>query len=237
MLDLDSRPARPAAHNIGKQGREAPSGPARSHHAPQGGVIKDARSRQRRRRYALIVLVSAIAGALVAYGSGGAGKPARPAHARSGFRSAGSGISVRVPHGWRLYRPPITLTTYPYDRLLLTSYPATRGGQCGPTKAERALPPDGALIYLIEYAAAPTGIPDEPPGMGFTPQSRGIVIPRGHPRNYECSAAPSYIVRFNTAGRLMQATLAFGSHATASRRAEATRILTEMRAERVAPRP
>lgn len=233
MTDLDRRPARMALLKRPEPWIEPPREPARSRQGPQGDVIEDARARQRRRRrrYALTVLLAAIAGALIAYAGHGGGSQGNPHQAAGGgFRSAGNGISARVPHGWHLYRPPITSTTYPYDRALLTSYPAATGGQCGPTKAERALPSNGALIYLTEYASAPTGIASEPTEMRFPRLSSNTVTPHGQPQNYECSATPSYIVRFKTAGRLMQATLAFGSSTTAARRAEATRILTELRA-------
>ena len=61
------------------------------------------------------------------------------------------GVSLTVPRGWHLLPPPVTGLAYPVDRLLLSSYPAARGGNCGPDRAERDLPADGALIYLMEY--------------------------------------------------------------------------------------
>ncbi|MHB1536986.1 MAG: hypothetical protein ACYCUM_08760 [Solirubrobacteraceae bacterium] len=206
----------------------APTGDA----DPHGDVIKDARQRQRRRRrgYVLVVLAALLLAALAVSGGGGGGAAGR-ARGANGHRfiGAGNGISVRVPRGWHLYRPPITSTTYPHDRLLLTSYPTRTGGQCGPSRAERALPAGGALVYLIEYARAPAGT-------SFPPQSRGVELPAGGPLDYECSAAPSYIVRFGASGRFLQATVAFGGDATASRRAEAMRVLAELRVRSLAAR-
>lgn len=197
--------------------------------APDAGVIDDARARQQRGRIAGISLAALIAGIAIA-GGGSGGDHHRGSQAPLGsspYVSVGSGINVRSPHGWHLFHPPITSLVYPYDRMLLTSYPATTGGECGPTRAESVLPAGGALIYLSEYGATP-GVFGEPRGMEFPPQSAGFKLQRANLGNYECSAVPSYLLRFRAAGRLFQVSLAFGAHATASRRAQATHILSDL---------
>ena len=138
--------------------------------------------------------------------AGGAGRGRHD----SGDQSSGSapsynvasGITVSYPRGWHLIGPPITSLAYPYERLLLTSYPATRGGDCGPTRAENSLPSDGALIYLFEYSTTPGSVFGQPKGMSFPPQSAGIALHRSDLANYECSTVPSYLIRFRTARRL-----------------------------------
>lgn len=202
---------------------------------PDDGVIEEARRRQRRRQMrglsAALLALGATGGLLwallAAGGSGGAGHgSASFSRGSSPSYSVGEGIRVSYPHGWHLMRAPITSLTYPYDRMLLTSYTAVSGGECGPTRAENSLPAGGALIFLSEYSATPSGILAEPKGIDFPPQSSGFKLPRSELRNYECSTVPSYIVRFRSSGRLFQAQLAFGANATPARRAEALRILS-----------
>src|SRR3954454_15461260 len=62
-----------------------------------------------------------------------------------------AGMAFSQPAGWHLVAPPATSLSYPGERLLLTTYPAKRGGNCSPDRAERALPADGALVFLMEY--------------------------------------------------------------------------------------
>jgi len=201
---------------------------------PDQGVIEEARRRQRRRRRLGCALIAgtvtgAVVWALLAGGGGGRHGSPRPSSGSTPSHSVGSGITVRYPRGWHLIAPPITSLAYPYDRLLLTSYPATGGGACGPTRAENALPADGALIYLFEYTTTPGSVFGESKGMSFPPQSAAIKLHRSDLGNYECSTVPNYLIRFSTAGRLFQAQVALGPHATPARRAEALQILTSLR--------
>ena len=131
---------------------------------PDQGVIEEARRHQRhrqRRRLGGALVASGVIGALAwalatGGGTGGGRHGSRdPSSGSTPSYSVGSGITVSYPRGWHLIAPPITSLAYPYDRLLLTSYPATRGGDCGPTRAENALPADGALIFLLEYSTTP----------------------------------------------------------------------------------
>ncbi|HLM85369.1 MAG TPA: hypothetical protein VK272_04180 [Solirubrobacteraceae bacterium] len=210
------------------------SSPQPTREVPDAGVIDDARTRQRRRRgriAGLSLVALAIAAAIVAGGGSGDGgqRGGRTTVGSSPYTSVGSGISVRYPHGWHLLRPPITSLAYPHDRMLLTSYPVAAGGDCGPTRAENALPSNGALIYLSEYTTLPGSVFGSPTGMEFPPQSAGFKLERRDLGNYECSTVPSYLIRFRASGRLFQVTLAFGAHAAASLRARATRILDDLR--------
>jgi hypothetical protein len=201
--------------------------------APAAGVIDDAKRRRNRRRgrIALLATVALLAGVAVLLGGGsGGGATGRPGITGGlGPRaSTGNGITVRYPTGWRLLAPPITALSYPRDRLLLTSYPAATGGSCSPTRAENALPPTGALIYLLEYAGLPAssvapGLAASPPKPGaFTLNSRELA-------NYECWSVPTYLIRFHAAGRLFQLHVALGAHATPTRRAQVLRILDSLR--------
>lgn len=207
---------------------------------PDDGVIEEARRRQRRRQLrgfcGALVALGATAGlswALLATGGSGGARHGSPrlSHSASPSYSVGDGIRVSYPHGWHLMRAPITSLAYPYDRMLLTSYAAVRGGECGPTRAENSLPSGGALVFLSEYSSTPGSVVAEPKGVSFPPQSSGFTLPKSELRNYECSTVPSYIVRFRSAGRLFQAQLAFGERATQARRAEALQILSGLRVQ------
>jgi hypothetical protein len=225
--------------------RDAPRPLASSAHTtgPDQGVIEEARRRQRHRRRRRLggALATAAAigallwGLLAGGGAGGAGHGSRDsASGSTPSYGIGAGITVSYPRGWHLLTAPITSLRYPYDRLLLTSYPAARGGNCGPTRAENALPASGALIFLFEYTAVPGGVFGQSKGMSFPSQSAGIALRRSDLANYECSTVPNYLIRFKTAGRLFQAQVAFGTHATRARRAEALQILSSLHAKPLA---
>ncbi len=209
---------------------------------PDQGVIEEARRRQRHRRtrrlggaLATVVAIGVLLWGLLAGGGAGGGRRSSrdPSSGSTPSYGVGAGITVSYPRGWHLLTAPITSLAYPYDRLLLTSYPAVRGGECGPTRAENALPASGALIFLFEYTTAAGGVFGQPKGMSFPPQSGGIALHRSDLANYECSTVPTYLIRFRTAGRLFQAQVAFGAHATRARRAEVLLILASLRAKAV----
>ncbi len=139
--------------------------------------------------------------------------------------SAGHGIALHVPRGWHFVRAPVTSLGYPVDRLLLTSYPARAGGDCGPDRAEAALPPGGALVFVFEYR-----------GGRFATRPAHWAL--GPARDYECWRVPSHMVRFRAAARSFQVHVAFGPRATAARRGQVQRILRSLRiSSRGAPPP
>lgn len=147
--------------------------------------------------------------------------------------SAGHGITLSEPSGWHFVLPPITSTAYPLDRLLLTTYRARPGGQCSPTRAEAALPADGALIYLLEYGPTTGTALTRPSGADFSSAPSNLVLPQGIKAAYECWLVPSYLLRFRVAGRLFQAQVAFGNKAGPQRRAQALRILNSLQINRL----
>jgi len=202
------------------------------------GVIDDAKRRRDRRRgiIAFLTTVTILAGItyLAGGGSGGRG-PGVPQTAGGEVprASAGNGISLSYPPGWKLYAPPITSISYPLDRLLLTSFPAATGGGCSPTRAENALPPSGALIYVFEYGTARAAslthdvaaAPPKPAAFALNARDLG---------NYECWGVPTYLIRFRAAGRRFQIHVALGAHVTPARRAQVLRILDSLRFQSLA---
>jgi hypothetical protein len=149
-----------------------------------------------------------------------ASAPGRPAARRIAVPGR---ISVAVPAGWHLRRPPITALSAPAERLLLTSGSAPRGGNCGPDAAERALPPHGALLFLFEYTGR-----DAARRTGFPPKPAHARLRRRDLATYECWRVPSYALRFRAAGRAFQLHVAFGPRAGARRRAQVLRAIDSL---------
>lgn len=178
------------------------------------------------------VLLAGVAGCASAIAVAGCGASAEPIAAPRPPAvqpriAAGAGISLRLPRGWQLTTPPITALTSPAERLLLTSYPARRGGNCAPDRAERALPAGGALVYLFEYRS----------GRDLPPRPAHFALRRSDLSTFECWRVPSYLIRFRAAGRALQVHVALGARATAARRAEVLRALDSLRIAALPPPP
>jgi hypothetical protein len=142
-----------------------------------------------------------------------------------------AGLAVSQPGGWHLTAPPVSSLTYPVERLLLTSYPAARGGNCSPERAERDLPAGGALVYLVEYRRSAR---DPWRGLrrsAFPRRPAQFRLRRSALAGYECWRVPSYLIRFRDADRPFQVHVALGARATAARRAQVLRVLDSLRFE------
>ncbi len=113
----------------------------------------------------------------------------------------GAGISVRYPPAWHRLVAPITSLVFPDERVLLTSYPAPRGGNCSPDAAERALPAGGALVYLFEYRPPRGPIWAHLRRWAFPPQPAHFALRPADLATYECWRVPSYLIRFRAADR------------------------------------
>lgn len=142
---------------------------------------------------------------------------------------AGAGVSVSRPRGWQLTVAPITALTFPAERLLLTSYPTRRGGNCGPDRAARDLPPGGALLYLFEYRPRRGDVWRSLRRRDFPPRPARFALRRDDLGSFECWRVPSYLIRFRAADRPFQLHVALGRNASAARRAQVLRVLDGMR--------
>jgi hypothetical protein len=168
--------------------------------------------------------LATLAAAAVLTGCGAAAGATSGAGGAASRRVAVPGrISVAVPAGWHLRRPPITALGAPVERFLVTSGPAPRGGNCSPEAAERALPPHGALLFLFEYTGR-----DAARRAGFPPKPAHARLPRRDLATYECWRVPSYALRFRAAGRAFQLHVAFGPRAGARRRAQVLRTIDSL---------
>jgi hypothetical protein len=187
------------------------------------------------RRAALAALLCAAPSALAGCGaSAGPAAQATAAPSPAPRVAVPGGLSLRVPAGWRLRRPPITALSAPTERLLLTSGPAPRGGNCGPDAAESRLPPGGALLYLFEYRSRAGSVWDGLKPSAFPPRPAHARLRARDLGRYECWRVPSYLLRFRAAGRAFQLHVAFGPRATAARRAEVLRAIDSLRVARLA---
>jgi hypothetical protein len=100
--------------------------------------------------------------------------------------------------------------------------PVPTGGSCAPTAALNALPANGALFVLYEYAHVATH-------GGFPPRPERLRLGTlGGP--YECWGVKGYLIQFEDSGRYFQAQVVFGPRAPASLRAEVTRSLNTLHA-------
>jgi hypothetical protein len=184
---------------------------------------------------ALLVLACATASMTVGCGRGIAPSASRVISApRSPLAG---GVSVTVPRGWHLLPPPVTGLAYPVDRLLLSSYPAARGGNCGPDRAERDLPPDGALIYLMEYRPQVGAVWANYRRSAFPPRPAHFALRQRDLTPAECWTVPSYLIRFRAADRPFQLHVALGPHAAAARRAQVLHALDSLRFTPLPPPP
>jgi hypothetical protein len=172
--------------------------------------------------------------ALVAVGLGACVSGVAASTSTSARRtSAGAGIGLRTPAGWRLLTHDITPLSWPVERLLLTSYRARAGGNCAPDRAERQLPADGALVYLLEYRprrGAPRLKVDR---RSFPPRPAHFALDRRDLGDYECWRVPSYLIRFSDAGRAFQLHVALGARVSVARRAQVLAALDSLRFSRV----
>jgi Tol biopolymer transport system component len=115
------------------------------------------------------------------------------------------GIWILTRPDWRFVVNP----SGPYEPktvFAIANYPIERGGDCAPTTALNALPPDGAMAWLIEYQNTQgNAFPARPARFSLDPSSLAA---------YECSGShATYMFRFQDAGRYFQVHVAFGDQA------------------------
>lgn len=95
-------------------------------------------------------------------------------------------------------------------------------GDCGGWAAVEALPRDGALVILLDYAEAPSA--ELAPSAEFATRPTRFRPRDGKYANYECFGA-STMFRFQASGRALQAHVALGPDAGASLSRQALAVL------------
>lgn len=135
-------------------------------------------------------------------------------------RHSASGVSIDTPAAWNFHSGSGSALTAPTMLLEVGTGPLPAGGNCGPTAAIKAMPADGALFVVFE-----TGSAGEP--YTFPPRPKRLQLGSlGGPS--ECWGVKTYLILFEDGGRYFQAQAVFGSHATASLRAQLTRSLNTL---------
>ena len=115
------------------------------------------------------------------------------------------GVFILTPPDWSFLADP-SGPSEPRMLFAIASYLIDRGGECAPTRALQALPPDGALAWVLEYQAAR--------GNDFSPRPDRFSLDPSTLGNYECSGThPTYLFRFQDEGRNFQVQVAFGESA------------------------
>jgi hypothetical protein len=140
----------------------------------------------------------------------------------------GDGITLRYPPRWFATARPLTPVSSPAQLLAVASYPLPhdhRGADgCRPTEAIDGLPRRGAFVYGWDYGSAPHRSGFRARDFPRRPQHFRL----GGFGRYEC-LGPSYLVRFQQAGRFVQIHVVLGARATAATRAKALRIVGSIR--------
>lgn len=133
------------------------------------------------------------------------------------------GISIRYPGKWHVTHDSLTDVVWPPQILAVASYPLSQvkpDPDCAPITAGRAMPEDGAFIYVFEMTGAPLlsdASLDE-----FPPRPEHFTL--GKPVNYECFGL-THRVGFRERDRLFQSIVALGSKTSAETQETAVQVL------------
>lgn len=154
----------------------------------------------------------ALAAAAVAGCSAGSADDSEPKL----FRDTISGIAFRYPADWSV--SGFSTTNSP-SRVVVASFPLPKKvveGDCGGLEAARRLTDDGAFVLLIDYGPElGRRFPRRPARFALRPRAFA---------EYECFG-PSYLIRFRSGGRNLQAHVALGKAAQPARTRQALAIL------------
>jgi hypothetical protein len=130
--------------------------------------------------------------------------PPAPPGDTTRYADGDDGVAVSIPSGWTFHQDP-SGPDDPKTLLAFGSWPFEEGGDCAPTAAQAGLPPEGALVWVMEYL----GQPDLEVDIGPRPGS--FRFDEETLATYECSLVPSYMFRFRgPGGRAFQAHIALG---------------------------
>jgi hypothetical protein len=137
-------------------------------------------------------------------------------------------LAIQTPAAWH-FSPDVGVgLVRPTALFIAGTGPLPAGGDCAPTRAIKALPHDGALFWVIEYADTvggqsfnPYEFPPRPDRLDLGP----LVGPK------ECIGERTHQLLFREAGRFFQVEVLFGPAAPRSLRAAAVASLQSLRPE------
>jgi hypothetical protein len=128
-------------------------------------------------------------------------------------------LSISTPPGWAFTLRPVPRLVEPSVPLAVGSAAVPRGGGCAPTRAIRALPRGGVLVWVYEYHTAVRP-------RAFPVKRKHIRLgPLGGP--YECLGVRAYTVLFRIGRRYFQAHVV-ARHPGPQVLAQAERVLSSL---------
>jgi len=135
-------------------------------------------------------------------------------------------VSVDLPTGWVEKSDPVPSALDPRVVAAYGTWDFPAGGTCGPEPTLAALPANGALVWVDEYADPENRADFEP---GGPPSSIDLQTP---PARWQCaSSAPSRMYLFGLAGRYFELHIALGPQASAGTIAQAEHVMASFRAQ------
>jgi hypothetical protein len=166
-------------------------------------------------------------------------------------RDEDRGLSVRYPPDWSVAQNPLTNVIVPRELVALSTYPLRGGGKGGGPCAAKsdleAIPPDGALIWLLEYRPLRGDVWADLRRSSFPPRPQRFELARDDLQPNSCLTGVGYAPRasgplvytttFRAADRPLQLSLVFGERVTDTRLAEVEEILKSLELTELPPPP
>lgn len=170
--------------------------------------------------------------------------PAGPRETRSNgsirFDDPELALSVEYPAGWHRLRA-LTKLVVPRELIALATYPlrggATGGGPCAAQRDLEAIPPDGALVWLLEFRPLRGDAWVDLSRSSFPPRPQPIELSRADLSPNSCLTGVGYAPRasglvytlaFTAAERPLQLSLVLGARVTDARLEQVERIVDSM---------
>jgi hypothetical protein len=195
--------------------------------------MRHPRPRRDGRRDAAIAacLGLAVVALLIAARADSRGDGPRGDHRPSPPQARPAAWAAPLPPGWHEVDRRLTGVLVPVQIFAAATYPIVlhhRPGQCGPPQSVLAeMPPDGALLQVIEYPSRVDGHPLRVPRLPRRPDRFNWADATWAP--FEC-AGPSFQFTYRQSGRALQAQVWMNPATVAPRlRAGALRILDNLR--------
>ncbi|MEJ7569346.1 MAG: hypothetical protein WKF41_13905 [Gaiellaceae bacterium] len=201
-------------------------------------------------RLAIVAALLSLGLALPACGASESGiedhraEPSRELATPSGWfehRDTTFGASVSFPDGWRVAEQPLTNLVVPREVLALATYPLRGGnkggGPCAAKRDLEAMPPDGALIWLLEYRPLRGDVWADVRRSEFPSRPNRVELSRADLEANSCARGFGYTSSFRAADRPLTLSLVFGERVTDERLAEVEAILESLELAELAPPP
>lgn len=168
-----------------------------------------------------------------------------------GYTDQERGLTVRYPPGWSVAENTLTNVVVPRELVALSTYPLRGGGKGGGPCAAKsdleAIPPDGALIWLMEYRPLRGDVWADLQRSSFPPRPQRLELARDELRPNSCLTGVGYAPRpsgllvytttFRAAERPLQLSLVFGERVTDTRLREAEDIVNSLELTELPPPP